>query len=448
MKSRNLIAPLALVAIAGLGWLAYTYMKQGGTATGFEVKGSASPQAQGPSAAPGSRPGGSGSPAATGQGSGQTGGSGGPPGAAPGAGPGGGRGGPVSVEVAPVTRRALIEEAVAAGTLRANDSVILRSEVSGRVARVGFTDAARVRRDTVLIELDASIASAEVEQAKAELGLAQANYQRTSELAERNFVSRSARDQSAANLAVLEARLRLAQARLAKSEIRAPFDGTMGLRNVSVGDFVREGTDLAVIEEVSSMKVDLRLPERYLSQLRKGQRIRIEVDSFPGRSFVALLEAVDVQVDTNGRALIVRGRLPNPDSALRSGMYARATVALRENPAALMVPEEALIPQGNSLFVYRVQDGKATRTAIQIGLRRDGQVEIMKGLEESDQVVTAGQLRLGRDVHEVRVVNAARSPDRNAVKAPAPGADKPQAPVGGPPPAPAGGPPPASVTRS
>jgi membrane fusion protein, multidrug efflux system len=408
MKSKILIMLVALVGLAGLGWYAYT-VNRAGWGPGFEVKG---PAGAPPSAAAGGVVGGE-PRRGGGAGTGVAPGAPGPGAAGPGtAGPAGGpRGGPANVEVARVERVALIEDAVAAGTLRANESVLLRSEVAGRIARVNFTDGARVARGTVLIGLDASIAVAEVEQSKAELGLAQANFQRTSELAERNFVSQSAKDQAAANLAVLEARLKLAQARLAKSEIRAPFNGMMGLRNVSVGDFVKDGNDLAVIEDVSSMKVDLRLPERYLAQLKPGQQIRIELDSYPGRRFAATLDAIDVQVDPNGRSLIVRGKLPNTEGLLRSGMYARATVVLRENPAALMVPEEALIPQGATAFVYRVVDGKATRTRVETGLRQEGRVEILKGLSAGDLVVTAGQLRLNRDVHEVRVIDAGPAPN-------------------------------------
>jgi membrane fusion protein, multidrug efflux system len=422
MRSRVLVVLLAVIGLGALGWYGYT-VNRGGGGPGFEVRGpgpagdrqprgdAATPAASAASAASASSQGqGPAAPDRRGAAAGGSGAKGlvaGSPGAPSGGAPGGGPRGPATVEVGRVERVSLTEEAVAAGTLRANESVILRSEVAGRIAKVDFADGARVVRDAVLVALDASVVAAEVEQARAELGLAQANFQRTSELAERNFVSQSAKDQAGANLAVLEAKLKLAQARLAKSEIRAPFSGVMGLRNISAGDFVKDGADLALIEDVSSMKVDLRLPERYLAQLRRGQRIRIEVDSFPDRAFVATLDALDVQIDANGRSLIVRGRLPNNDGVLRSGMYARATVVLRENPAALMIPEEALIPQGSSSFVYRVADAKATRVQVSTGMRRDGRVEILKGLAAGDLVVTAGQLRLNRDVHDVRVVEPA-----------------------------------------
>jgi membrane fusion protein (multidrug efflux system) len=286
---------------------------------------------------------------------------------------------------------------------------------------MGFTDGARVTRGAVLIALDSSVSSAEVEQARAELALAQANYERTSELAQRNFVSASAKDQSAANLKVLEAKLRLAEARLAKSDIRAPFSGVMGLRNLSPGDYVKDGADLAVIEDLSSMKVDVRLPERYLGRVRRGQPIQLSFDSMPGKTFTATLDAIDAQIDANGRSLLARGRLANPDGALRTGMYARARVVLRENPSALVIPEEALIPQGSETFVYRVENGKAMRVKVEAGLRRDARVEVVAGLSLGDQVVTAGQLRLQRDGQEVRIIGATPRPSGPGGPAGAPG---------------------------
>jgi membrane fusion protein (multidrug efflux system) len=284
----------------------------------------------------------------------------------------------------------------------------VRSEVAGRITQVGFTDGARVSRGTTLFALDASLSAAEVEQARAELALAKANFERTAELARRNFVSESAKDTAAANQKVLEAKLKLAEARLARSEIRAPFNGVMGLRNISPGDFVKDGADLALIEDISKMKVDVRLPERYFGRIKPGQPILLSFDSMPGKTFTATLKAVDAQVDANGRSLLLRGELANPGGALRTGMFARARVLLRENPQAMLIPEEAITPVGADVFVYRIDEGKAMRTKIQTGIRRDGKVEVTSGLQPGDQVVSAGQLRLPRDGMEVRVIDPSR----------------------------------------
>lgn len=319
---------------------------------------------------------------------------------------GGAAAAPVGVEVARAAAVAMADEVQAVGTLRANESVVVRPEIAGRIVSIGFSDGDRVSRGALLVSLDASVLAAQAEQARAELGLAQTSYERTRDLAGRQFVSGSALDQAAATLKVQQARLALAEAQLDKTRIRAPFGGVLGLRNVSVGEVVRDGAELVTLEDVSSMKVDLRLPERFLGQLRPGQSISVEVDAFPGRSFVATLDALDAQVDANGRSVLARGVLANPDGALRSGMFAKARIVLREKPQATVVPEAAILPVGGESFVFRVEDGKALRTAVRTGLRRDGRVEILDGVRPGDTVVVAGQQRLTRDAMAVRVVDA------------------------------------------
>jgi len=316
--------------------------------------------------------------------------------------------GPIGVEAMPAARAALAEEISAVGTLRANETVVVRPEMAGRIVRIGFSDGARVRRGDVLVELDAAILAAQAEQSRAELALARSNFERTDDLARRNFVSGSARDQAAATLKVQEARLQLAESQLARTRIVAPFEGVLGLRNVSVGDVVRAGSDLVTLEDVSSMKVDLRLPERFLGQLRRGQVIELAFDAYPGRAFTATLDALDAQVDANGRSLLARGRLPNPGGGLRSGMFAKARITLKDKPAAVVVPEEAILPVGADSFVFRIVEGKAMRTRVVTGIRKDGRVEILSGVAEGDMVVTAGQLKLQRDGLEVRVVDPQR----------------------------------------
>jgi membrane fusion protein (multidrug efflux system) len=316
--------------------------------------------------------------------------------------------GPVGVEAARAERVVLSETVSAVGSLRANESVVLKPEIAGRIDRIGFEGGSQVRKGALLVVLDASVALAEAEQIRAELALARSNYQRTADLARQKFVSESARDQAASNLKVVEAKLKLAEAKLAKTELRAPFAGRLGLRNFSVGDYVREGAELVALEDVSQMKVDLRLPERYLGQLRPGQSLEVEFDAYPGRKFGAALEAIDVQVDANGRSVVARGRMPNADGLLRTGMFAKVSLTLSERADAVMVPEEALVPSGEQQFVYRIEDGKAMRVRVRTGLRRDGKVEIVEGLSGGDQVVVAGQPKLTREATEVRVVETPR----------------------------------------
>jgi len=402
------------VVIAGLsglgGWAYYTQHAPARPALEIGASSSAAAKPAVSSAASGAAPAGAGSaPAAAGAGAG--GGGAGPRpagGAAPGT-AGGGRG-PVGVEAARAQSMAITEEVFAVGNLRANESVTIRPEIAGRVVRIGFTEGGLVRKGDLLVELDRSVLLAQVEQARAELDLSKANYDRTADLAERKFVSASAKDQAAANLSVQQAKLRLAEAQLAKTQIFAPFNGVVGLRNFSVGDYVREAADLVVLEDVSQMKVDLRLPERFLGELKPGLSVEMRVDAYPQRVFRAAISALDVQVSADGRALVARGMLANQEFLLRSGMFARARIVLKERGSAVMVPEEAVYPMGAEVFVYKIIDGKAMRARVATGVRRDGKVEITEGVVLGDLVVTAGQIKLARDGTEVRVQNAGGGP--------------------------------------
>ncbi|HMS79178.1 MAG TPA: efflux RND transporter periplasmic adaptor subunit, partial [Burkholderiaceae bacterium] len=199
----------------------------------------------------------------------------------------------------------------------------------------------------------------------------------------------------------------------------------------------RARADLALIEDIATMKDDLRMPERYFGRIRPGMLVQVSFDSLPGKTFTATLRAIDAQIDANGRSLLARGTLPNPDGALRSGMFARARVVLRDNPEALTIPEEAIIAQGTDSFVWKVDGGKAVRTKIEIGLRRDARAEVLAGLSAGDQIVTAGQLRLQRDGQEVRVIDPTRRPGggNGGGAGTGPGPGPVSAPAGGGPPA-------------
>lgn len=318
-------------------------------------------------------------------------------------------GAPVAVEVAAVKTTRLQDDAAAIGTLRSNESVVVRPEISGRLSQINFVEGRAVEKGQLLVALDASVHAAEVQQAKANLALAETNFKRVTELEREKFVSPNAKDQALNALRVAQATLALADARLAKTEIRAPFAGVIGIRQVSVGDYVKEGQDLVTLEDISSLKVDFRLPELLLTDLKRGQTVEVASDALPGRTYAATLDAIDPLVDQNGRALILRARLRNTEGQLRPGMFVRTRVILAERPRALTVPEEALIPVGADQYVFRVTADKVARVKVKTGLRRDTQVEITEGLQAGDVVVTAGQLKL-RDGTTVRIGETTGTP--------------------------------------
>ncbi len=218
---------------------------------------------------------------------------------------------PAGVEVAKVEKMALQDDAQAVGSLRSRQSVMMRPEVAGRIKQLGFTDGARVRKGQVLVQLDDVLQRAEIKQAQAQVSIANANLKRNQELVAQNFVAQRVLEESAANLQVAEAQLALSCARLSRMAVLAPFDGTVGIRNVNIGDFVKDGADLINLEDIGSMYVDFRLPERFQGKLKLQQPVDLTLDAYPGRAFKARIEAIDPLVDTNGRSVGVRAILPN-----------------------------------------------------------------------------------------------------------------------------------------
>jgi membrane fusion protein, multidrug efflux system len=323
---------------------------------------------------------------------------------------------PVTVEVAKVEITRLVDDVQAVGSLRSRQGVVLRPEVSGRVTRLNFRDGDRVRRGQLLVQLDDQLPQAQVKQSEAELSIARANHKRNQELLAQNFISQRTVDESAANLDVALAKLSLAQATAARLKIVAPFDGIAGIRAVNVGDYLKDGTDMVNIEDIDVVYVDYRLPERFQTQVRKGQKALVEIDALPGRKFEALIQAIDPLIDANGRSIAVRATIDNRQQQLRPGMFARVTTVFGERDKAKVIPEEAIVPQGGRQFVIKVVEGAekdsqvSRRVEVRVGIRRPGRVEILDGLGEGDSVVTAGHQRLQKDGTVVKIIDTGRAP--------------------------------------
>ncbi|MDM7942656.1 MAG: efflux RND transporter periplasmic adaptor subunit [Hydrogenophaga sp.] len=340
-------------------------------------------------------------------------------------------GGTPGVEVTKVKAVRLQDDAQAVGTLRSRQSVTLKPEVSGRVARIAFADGAQVRTGQLLVQLDDTLQRAELSQAQAQLSIARANLKRNQELVAENFVATRVVEESQANLQVAEAQVALATARMQRMRITAPFNGTLGLRSINLGQYVGDGDPLVNLEDTSELTVDFRLPERYQSSIAAGQGVQVQLDALPGQTFEARVLAVDPLLDANGRSMSVRAVMPRtPGSDLRPGMFARVLIVFAVNDAALVVPEEAMVPQGGKQFVFLLDEqgqGDARklvsrRVEVETGVRRGAEVQIVKGVAAGDTVVVAGQQRLQRDGTPVRVVNMANT---NAGAAPAAPASRP-----------------------
>lgn len=330
--------------------------------------------------------------------------------------PGAGR--PVTVEVARVEITRLVDDVQAVGSLRSRQGVVLRPEVSGRVTRLNFRDGERVRRGQLLVQLDDQLPQAQVKQSEAELSIARANHKRNQELLAQNFISQRTVDESAANLDVAHAKLALAQATAARLKIVAPFDGIAGIRSINVGDYLKDGTDMVNVEDIDVVYVDYRLPERFQTQVKKGQKAVVEIDALPGRTFEAQIQAVDPLIDANGRSIAVRATIDNRQQLLRPGMFARVTTVFGERDKAQVIPEEAIVPQGGRQFVIKVVNGPekdsqvSKRVEVKVGIRRPGRVEILEGLSEGDTVVTAGHQRLQKDGSVIKIIDTGRAPTK------------------------------------
>ena len=310
----------------------------------------------------------------------------------------------IPVEAAKVVAAPLSEQVTAIGTILSDEAVIVSSEIPGRLQEIHFQEGQPVEKGAHLFTLDDSVYRAQLADAEAKLRLAEQTHKRTSQLFSNKYATAQSADESASNLAVSTAAVELARVQLEKAHIVAPFSGIVGLRRVSVGEYITAGQALVNLEAIDPVKADFRVPEKFLPAIRVGQTIRIKVDAFPDESFEGKVYAIDPRLDVTGRSLVVRATVPNRDQRLRPGLFARISVLLQLKEDALSVPEQAIVPQGDSQFVFKIVDGKVQLTKVITGTRREGRVEIVEGLSAGDQVVTAGQLKI-RDGAAVSIAN-------------------------------------------
>lgn len=317
--------------------------------------------------------------------------------------------GPVPVEAVKATASELIVSLSTVGTLKANESLMLKPEITGRIEAINAAEGAAVRKGDLLVSIDDRVYAAELKQAEAALNLARTNYSRARLLKEKGAGTVSNYDTMGANLSVAQAQVDLTRAALDKTRILAPFDGVMGLRHVSPGDYVNPGQDIATFQSKNPMKAEFTLPENASNVVKTSQQIAIHVDAIPDRTFTGSVYAIDPQINEASRNITLRALIPNDDGSLLPGMFARVSIITAHKDRALMLPESAIIPRGNESFVMRIGEGnKAASAAVTIGERRNGMVEILTGIAEGDIIVTAGHAKL-REGSEASYTLAATS---------------------------------------
>ncbi len=304
---------------------------------------------------------------------------------------------PTPVFVTVVKQQPFIDQIEALGTLKANENVDLTSSVTERVTSINFDDGQRVTQGDVLVEMDSAEEEALLKEEQSRLAEAKRQVARLKPLIDRGATSQSTLDEAELEIQTSKARIIAIQSQINERRVTAPFDGKLGLRNISVGSMAQPGTLVTTIDDDSVMKLDFSIPEIYLPALNEGGVIQATTRAYPDVTFKGTVSSIDSRIDPLTRSISVRALLPNDEHKLKPGMLMR--VKLEKNPRqALILPEEALVPKGDKNYVFTIlDDGTSTSVklnTVEIGSRRKGQAEILSGIQDGDQIVTHGTLRL------------------------------------------------------
>jgi membrane fusion protein, multidrug efflux system len=333
--------------------------------------------------------------------------------------PGGAGAGPPPpvVEVLRVAPETVDNEVELLGQLEADESVMVRSEMSGVIERVEFEEGQQVSKGQLLFQLRDDEQVARLHEAQANLGLAEDAFRRTRGLAERKLVSEAEVEKTTAEVAAARARVEVAQVAFDRTRIRAPFDGLAGARLVSPGSRIQRRDDLVKVDAVASLQLVFTLPEQALPLARVGVPIELSVAPFPDEHFRGEVFFVAPSLNPSNRRLLVKARVPNPDLRLRPGLFASVQAHIGHHDGALMVPESAIVYGSDGPYVWRLAEGSVAETVdVELGLRQSGRVEIRSGLRPGDVVVVAGTNKLSPGLH---VETASAASEGGAGAAPA-----------------------------
>jgi membrane fusion protein (multidrug efflux system) len=299
------------------------------------------------------------------------------------------------------------------GTLRPNDRAVIRSEIDAKIKKIHFQEGAFVDKGDILIELDNSRAMSTLKEAMAKLRHAESEYHRAKKLAEEQIVSTSECDRRLSEMESFRAQVDFQEVMLKKHSIYAPFDGIVGLKEISEGEFVNAGKELVLLVDYTPLKIDFRVPEMSLRHVSVGQTVRVHPNEFE-QEFLATIIAIDPMGDSSAHSFIARAVLENQSISMRPGGFAEVFVPVSEGEQSILVPESAIERRGDSNIVYRIIDSVVVRTPVTIGERKDGEVEIISGVDEGEYVVTAGHMKV-RDNKPVLIKESiARATSNNA----------------------------------
>lgn len=284
-------------------------------------------------------------------------------------------------------------EVEALGTVRANESVDITSKVADRVVAIHFEEGKQVAKGDVLVELDSVEARADLAAAEAADRDSRSQYKRSQELFQTRALSEAQLEQLEATMLANQARVAGARSRVNDRIIVAPFAGRVGLRNVSLGGLVSPGSVITTLDDLSTVKLDFSVPEIFLANLKSGLPIEAKSSAYPNATFKGRVDSVDTRIDPTTRSVVVRALMNNRDSRLRPGMFMTLRL-MRSEGKALMLPENAVVPENSSHFVFVVEQGRARKREVTLGRRRPGEVELLDGLTPEDVVIVDGTLNV------------------------------------------------------
>lgn len=283
------------------------------------------------------------------------------------------------------------------GTLQPDEQVDLAFETSGKIVGINFTEGSRVKKGDLLAKINDKPMQAQLEKLEAQLKMTEAKEFRQRSLLDRDAISQESYDQVQTDVQTIKADINLIKARISETELRAPFDGEIGLRYISEGSFTTPSTKIARLIKIKPLKIEFSIPEKYASEIRIGYPITFKIDGID-QTFNASVYAVDPKIDIEMRTITLRALYPNKGEELKAGRYAAITLQMSKIENTIAVPTEALIPEmeGEKVFIYK--NGKAQSVRVSIGLRTESKIQIIDGLNFGDTLLTSGIMQLRQNL--------------------------------------------------
>lgn len=280
------------------------------------------------------------------------------------------------------------------GTLEADEATLIKSEVTGKVAKIDFKEGQTMKQGDLILQIEDDSYREELKFAEAAFELAKLTFNRNIELQKSGAVALQAKDESEASVRKMEAEYEIKKIRLGKTQIKVPFDGIVGMSPISLGAYLNVGDPIVNISAIDPLYMQFSVPQKYLSNIKDEEEVIITTDAWPGREFKGHISAIDPQIDVDTRNITIKALVPNTEGLLRPGLFSYVDLGIAEIDDALLVPEEALIPATDLVTVMKVVDNRAQVARVKVGVRQNGMVEIKEGLEAGEVVISAGNLKV------------------------------------------------------